>query len=641
MKKYKLLVLGNWSKLLTGFGGNKKRILRWFHAHPDWEVVEAAAGLAWDAPECSKMPWTCYGVAPDPQQQAQINSIQDEGQRSIAQRNANYGMYKIADVIKAEKPTHFFGAEDSWAFDDIVNQAWTENMPPVLHVTLDSLPFLSSQIDLAAKCKHLYPWANFATEEFHRLGYTDMETLPGTVDPNIFKPISQERRKELRQKFKIDDTNIFLFLGRSQLRKHFPNVMDGFKIFKEKNPKTKAKLLFHCSWKEGWNLPQLIKDKGLNVEDVLTTYYCRACRQWEIRSYIGEPVNCPMCGSTNTFGTSDIIHGPTDEEIAEIFGISDLVINAISSGGWELAAWQAKMCGKILATTSYSCGLDACYENSGGWPIEWSSYMEPGSQFIKATSCPKSISRCMERICSMDYIEKMNWENKALTFARNYCTTDTVCEKLRGILESIPPANWDNFSWEPKPSNPSYVPDPSLTHTNWLIDLHKHMLNDRCDKNTSYIKHWTAHLEKSNDREGTLQHFQNIAAQKNAQLNNKTVDFADLLDKDDEGKRIALICPQSAGDILYINSMMEDFKTLYPEFNIYFFTQPQFRDLIEHHPAIYKVLDYHPMVEDIFFMEGRGTHKGYFVAAFYPMTGTQHKFNYQHGELNFRAQWIN
>lgn len=640
MKKYKLLVLGNWSKLNTGFGGHKKRVLRWFHAHPDWEVVEAAAGLSWNAPECQKMPWKCYGVAPDAQQQAQINSIRDEGQRVIAQRNANYGIYKIQDVIKTEKPTHFYACEDSWAYDELVKHVWMENMPPVLHVTLDSLPLMPAQIDLAAKCDNLFPWAGFATEEYHKLGYKNIETLPGTVDPEDFFPLPEEKRNELRKKFNLQDTNVFLFLGRNQVRKHFPNVMDGFKIFKEKNPNTKAKLLFHCSFAESWNFPQLIKDKGLSHDDILTTYFCKACREWEIRSYAGEALNCPFCGHEKSFNTSNIEAGPSDKEISEIYGLSDLVINAVSSGGFELAVWQGKMCGKVTAVTSYSCGTDACYENSGGWPIDWNPYMEPGSQFIKSTSCPKSIARCMERVVKMDFIEKMNWGNKALDFAKGYCSTNAVCEKLDRILKNIPSATWDNFDWTPKLKNPQYIPADNLSNSEWIIDLYKNMLNDRCDKNTSYIQHWTAHLDKTGDRQGTLKHFQNVAAQQNNQVTQKTIDFSELLDPTDE-KRLLVTMPESAGDVLMVSSIIPQIKNLYPEFRLYFATSPQFKELVEHLPEIHRILDFMPVMEDIFLMTGKSEHKGYFDIVMPLHVGSQrHPMVYQNRRNNFRAEWL-
>ena len=637
----KLLVFGNFSRLHSGFGGNKKRILRWFHKQPDWEVVEAAAGIPWDAPECSRMPWKCYGTAPTIEQQQQISQIQDEGQRNAAARNASYGNMRIDEIIKLERPDYAYFCEDSWAYDDVVGRKWNDVLPTLYHITLDSLPFIPSQVDMAAKCPLLFPWANFATEEYHKLGYNHVKTLAGTVDSEEFKPISEDHRNSLRKKFGLEDTFVFLKIARCQLRKLFPNLMDGFALFKKNNPQIKAKLLFHTHWGEGWNLQQLIKDKNLDPNDILTTYYCRECRQWEIRPFIGLDQDCPLCGSKKSYSTCSITQGVSENDICDIYGLSDLVLNLATSGGFELAVWQAKMCEKIVATTSYSCGLDACTEESGGWPIDWSAYMEPHSQFIKATSCPKSICATMERFVSLDLEERKQTEIRARKFAIEWCSTDKVCQQIKETFEKLPPANWENFSWEPQPKNPSHNPPQGLSPEEFILDIFKNILHEKVDKNTSHVKHWTEHLLKSKDFNGVLNHFRNLAAQHNAQLQNKPVDLADLLDKDDDGKRIALIIPESGGDIILINSLLNKFKGLYPEFNLYFFTKPEFFELVEHHPAVHKVLTYHPVVDNIFFMEGRWDHKGMFVAAFYPGSNTQKFLSYEHNQLEDRAEWLN
>lgn len=641
MKKKKLLVFGNFCKLHSGFGGNKKRILRWFYKQPDWEVVEAAAGIPWDAPECSKMPWKCYGTAPTPEQQHQISQIQDEGQRNAATRNAAYGNMRIDEIIKIEQPSYAYFCEDSWAYDDVVGRKWNKVLPTLYHVTLDSLPLLSSQIDMAARCPLLFPWANFATEELHKLGHKHVKTLAGTVDLEEFRPISEERRNLLRKKLGLEDTFVFLKLGRSQLRKLYPNLMDGFVLFKQQNPNVKAKLLFHCSWQEGWNIPQLIKDKGIDPNDVLTTYYCKECRQWEVRPFFGHDQDCPLCGAKKSYSTCSIVHGVSEQDICDIYGLSDLVFNLCTSGGFEYAAWQAKMCEKIIATTSYSCGLDACTEESGGWPISWSSYMEPGSQFIKATSCPKSVCAAMEKFVSLSLEEKKEIETRARKFAIEWCSTDKVCERIKETFEALPPANWDNFSWEPEPKNPLHFPPQGLSPEDFMLDVFSNIMGESFDKNNTHVKFWTDHLVKSKDFNGVLKHFQNLAAQHNAQQQNKPVELADLLDKDDEGKRAAIVMPESGGDIILINSLLKKFKGLYPEYNLYFFTKPEFFELIEHREEVHKVLAYSPQIDDMFALTGRWKHKGSFELAFFPAIQTQKVFGYQNNNHDARAEWLN
>jgi len=638
MKK-KLLVWGNFSKLNSGFGGHKKRVLRWFHQQPDWEVVEAAAGLAWDAPECQKMPWKCYGLAPDSNQQAQINAIQDENKRIAAQKDANYGALKIDEVIKLEKPDYFYTIEDSWCYDSVVNKEWNDVLPTFYHITFDSLPFLPQQIDMAGKCKYLYSWASFAEDEYKRLGYDHVKTIGGSVDDSLFRPISKERRSSLRKKFGLEDAFVFLKLGRSQLRKHYPNLLDGFKIFKSRNPSVKAKLLFHTHWGEGWNLPQLIKDKGIDPNDVLTTYYCRACREWEIRPFFGLNQDCPHCHSKNTYSTCDIINGVTDEDVADIYGISDMVFNLISSGGYELAVWQAKLCEKIVATPDYSCGKDAVGSGTGGWKVDWATYMEPGSQFVKSTSLPESVCENMERFVNLSKEERVALEKEARNFALGWSSTESVCQKLKAEFKKVEPTNWENFDWTPKKKNPLYQPPPNLSPEQFVLCLFRNVLNEKVDKNNSQVKFWTEHLEKTKDYQGTYNHFVNQAAQFNAQLDQKEINFGDLLNKSDK-KRLLICMPESAGDVLMVNSLVPKVQKQYPEFAIYFATKPQFKEFVEHLEGV-TWLPYNQGMEDVFWLTGKGSHEGFFDIAFLCQGQTQRFMNYQWRREDLRPEWIN
>jgi len=104
----------------------------------------------------------------------------------------------------------------------------------------------------------------------------------------------------------------------------------------------------------------------------------------------------------------------------------------------------------------------------------------------------------------------------------------------------------------------------------------------------------------------------------------------DLLGDEGAGKRIAVVLPESAGDILILNSLMSNLKSLYPDKNIYVFTKPEYYQMIEDNPSVHKLLPYQQNVENLLFLEGRGNHQGYFEMAFLPNIGTQRHLNYLH-----------
>jgi len=110
----------------------------------------------------------------------------------------------------------------------------------------------------------------------------------------------------------------------------------------------------------------------------------------------------------------------------------------------------------------------------------------------------------------------------------------------------------------------------------------------------------------------------------------KTLGIEDALGDEGISNRIAVVLPESAGDILILNSLMKNLKDLYPEKNIYVFTKPQFYQMIEDNPSVHKILPYQDSLQNLLMLEGRGDHQGYFDMAFLPNIGTQKHLNYLH-----------
>jgi hypothetical protein len=106
--------------------------------------------------------------------------------------------------------------------------------------------------------------------------------------------------------------------------------------------------------------------------------------------------------------------------------------------------------------------------------------------------------------------------------------------------------------------------------------------------------------------------------------------LSDFLGKDDEGKRILMVMPQSAGDVFWCTSLFKSIKDTYPEYNLYFAAKKEYMDLLDGNPYLYKCLEYQPFMENLLHLEGAGSHKGFFEIAFLPHVGTQRAYNYQH-----------
>jgi len=552
-KKLKVLVHSNHSRLVTGFGKNARNILLALHNDPDIEVIEAGNGVRYGSDLLT--PWESYGTHPtDP---AVLNFIQGDPSK---ERMASYGFYTIDDIVEKCNPDVYLGIEDIWAFAEYTKKPWWDKINKVLWTTLDSLPILDQALQMEPNCDKMLVWASFAEKAMRELGHKNVGTLHGAVDYSYFRPL--ENRKEIRKKFGLEDQYVIGYVFKNQLRKSVPNLLQGFKIFKEKNPEVKTKLLLHTDWGErGWDIPKYIKEMGIDPADVLSTYVCHSCDFYYVAPYQGEDKNCPRCKREKTFKTKTSNKGVGERELNEIYNCMDVYCHPFTSGGQELPIQEAKAAGLITLVTEYSCGTDSCYENQGGIPLKWNEYREPHTQFIKASTCPNDIATQLEKVYCMEETDQCIMASNAMKYVKGEFSVPVIVKKLKKIL----------------------------------FDLKKP----------------TPKKEETKEQQ-------------------RSINLEDVLGDEGPEKRIAVVLPESAGDVLILNSLMDNLKELYPDKNIYVFTKPQYYQMIEDNPSIYKLLPYEPTVENLLFLEGRGDHQGYFEMAFLPNIGTQRHLNYLH-----------
>jgi glycosyltransferase involved in cell wall biosynthesis len=623
--KKTVLIHSNFCKAFTGFGKNKKNILRYLYSTGKYNIIEAANGHLFDDPVLKSVPWEAYGTLPPHQRLQAMHPDQ--------QRVAGYGGEVIDTIIQKVKPDVYIGIEDIWAFNDFHKKSWWNKINCMIWTTLDSLPILQQAIDYAPKIKNYYVWASFAEKAFNKLGYNHIKTLRGSLDIKNFFRFSDNDRLQIRTKNNINkDDFIIGFVFRNQLRKSVPNLLDGFKKFKESNPESKAKLLLHTHWSEGWNIPEFLKEKNMKFEDILTTYFCAKCNSYEVRQFTGQEQKCKFCGTGNSLNTTNIAQGVSEKQLNEVYNLMDVYCHPFTSGGQEIPIQEAKLTELITLVTDYSCGEDNCTEESGGIPLSWHEYREPGTQFIKASTDINSIALEIENIYKMDQSLKREVEKKSRQWAIDNFSIEVIGKQLEDIIDNMPDINYDFKTLDHK-MNENYTPEANLSTENFIIDLYKNILNEDIDINSSAFKHWHGELSNNKiDANGILNHFRAIA-QKNNQENTK-IEFSSLFEDHDKGKRIAVVIPRSETDVLLINSLMKNLKQEYPDHNIYIFTQEEYFQYIEDNPYIYRCLKYSETLENIILLEGAGDHEGFFEIAFYPHTTTQKNTCYIHNGVN-------
>ena len=607
MRKKRVLIHSNFCKMFTGFGKHKKNLLSYLYNTGKYDIIELSNGYTWESEQLKFVPWESYGTLPsDPEIHKEIAI--DERRKNAA----GYGAEMIDHAVKELKPDIYLGIEDVWAFNGFIEKEWWNKIHCIVHTTLDSLPILPDAVNAADKIKNYFVWASFAEKAMHKLGHTHVKTVHGTLDASSFYRLTDENRLKLRNRFKLSDEYIIGFVFRNQLRKSVPNLLDGFKLFQENNKQSKAKLLLHTYWNEGWDILKLLKEKEIDPKNILTTYVCKNCNAYHIKSFSSHAINCDFCHAQNSCETTNVKTGVNEQQLNEIYNLMDVYCHPFTSGGQEIPIQEAKLTELITLVTNYSCGEDCSTEASGGFPLEWAEYREPGTQFIKASTLPTSIFSQLQYVYSLSLETKKLLGKTARQFVIDNYSIEVVGKFFENLFDSFPHVDYV-FENKKLKCDPFYEPDPNLQDKEWVESLYDNILTKQ---DPAGVIHWIQRLKSDLNRSDVLNYFRKIA------LSDNQKSFLDemlsSLKENNNSKKIAFVQPNGVEEIIIATSLVTSIKKLYPDYDIYFFTKNEYFDLINSHPDVKKVLNYFNKMDDPLFFEGKGANNKYFDIVFAP-----------------------
>lgn len=626
MRKKKLLFHSNFHNAFTGFGKNCRNVLSYLYKTGKYEIVEYATGLKENPTEAFSSPWKVRGSIPnDPKIRSLFNGDPKK------QRDMGYGGALIDQVITEEKPDVYIGAEDIWAFSGYWHKPWWNKITCAIWTTIDSLPILPDALEAAPKIQNYFVWSPFAEKAFKEAGHNHIKTLRGSITTEDFLPLPLQEKSLLRKKNNISPNDFIIgFVFRNQLRKSVPNMLDGFKIFTDNHPEINAKLILHTNWSEGWEIPRLIKEKNINPSLILTTYLCSDCGDYEVKPFAGQDIKCSSCGSKKGLKTTGVHKGVTESQLNEVYNIMDVYCHPFTSGGQEIPIQEAKLTELVTLATNYSCGIDMVTPESGGIPLDWSEYREPGTQFIKATTSARSIYSNLVKFYNLPAGEKKRMGETAREFVINNFSQKVIGNQVEEFIDQSPFCDY-NFSIEFTPRNPHYNPPSISDDSDWLCDIYKNILKMDVSKGDEGLSNWLSALNAGRKREDILKFFKDTANKENSSY--RSHDQKDPLHSiidDDLEKRLIIVLPKSIGDVYLATSLLPSIKKTYPNYAIYFATEPSNFPVLQGNPYLYKAIPYESRFDNLLFLEGAGDQKGFFDIAFLLHLGTQKMFNYQH-----------
>lgn len=476
ISKKKILYLSDFSKSKTGFGRNSKAVLSYLHSTGKYEIVEyACSPYSFNDPRLKSLPWKAYGAMPEDEWILHEMS-KNEGLDAMVK----YGSFFIDDLIQKEKPDFFIGVQDFWAFTDFYDKKWWNKIHCALWITIDSLPIYPEALENASKIKNFWVWSKFAENEFKKLGHDHIKTIPGAFDVSCFRPL--ENKKDLRSANNIEEScKIFGFVFRNQPRKLIGTLIDAFSLLKKNE--AKAKLLIHTSWNDSgkpcWDIPSFIKEFGVNNEDILTTYVCAACGEYEVRPFSKDVCNCNKCKNRECSTTVKPNIGVSEEKMNEIYNMMDFYIHPVTSGGLEMPIVESLLAGIPVATCNYSCGEEFC-EQSFVTTINHTIFREPFSQFKKAQPDPIHICEIMQNVIDEKY-DLQTLSKNGRSWAESRFDVKNICSRIEEWIDSSPKTNY-SFSSDENDYDENYPFKDFGNDEEWAADLISNIFKIENDK---------------------------------------------------------------------------------------------------------------------------------------------------------------
>lgn len=634
MKKKKILYWSDSALALTGFGQVSLRLLKSWFLTGKYDIVHLCSGSPENDPNFSKFPWKCIGTIPN-----NPNIIQRMNQDPNYGRACSYGLEMIESIVLDFKPDVILAIQDPWGSSDIGRQKefWNKTHC-IAWETLDSTPIYQSVVDNMKSLHNYYCWSSFAERELHRLGHTHVKTMFPPVDTNNFRPLN--KKQELKQKFNILDKKFILnYTFRSQLRKQSWGIIEGLSVLQKENPEIAKNvwLHFHTSLEEGWNHKKFCEQYNVDYNHLLWTWICQNCKNIEIKCDNGDK-NCKSCGSKDSQKTPNVGFGLTPKELNEVYNVADCECVVANSGATEIPAVESLASGLPLATINYSYGEDFC-KQPFVFTIEATKSVEFGTQFIKMMPVAQSIADFIKKLynSSQEELDKISKDGRE--WVVNNFSTEVVSKKWQDIIDNLPEVTWNfKYDTELKPINSPVQDHPD--DIQFIKNAYKSILNMEVKDDDSGLLHWIEFLKQPKDKSQLknelVNTFRNAGNQHNQKV--KPNSFEDLLDKNGK-KQFLIVCPESAGDCLYVSATFKSFRESYPEkdWNLYLATKPEFMELFDGNHYLTKVLPYQPFMDSEIGCLGQGTNPRVFDGYCFITAQSQKFLNYL-GNHNINLQ---
>ncbi len=379
MRKPRVLLVNEFSVLATGYSNYGLQVMQRLHATGKYELAELAIYGTPDDPRRHEIPWKYFPNVPtDSARRADYES-----------RIANeWGDFTFNDVCLQFHPDIVFDIRDPWVFEFEGRSPFRRFFHWCIMPTVDAMPQQEAWLSTFMDADAVLTYTDWGRGVLDREGGGLIHTrgvAPPAADTVTFTPMD---RAAIRRQFHMDEeVNVIGTVMRNQPRKLYPQLIRDFATFIREAPEEMARKTFlylHVSYpdKDGWDIPNLIKQSGVSHK-ILVTYKCQLCHAIFPAFFQDARGACFKCGSANAT-LPNVGNGVDRRSLAQIINTFDVYIQYANSEGYGIPMVEAAACGVPVMATDYSAMSDVV-RKLRGTPIPVASLdVEPYSGCLRA-----------------------------------------------------------------------------------------------------------------------------------------------------------------------------------------------------------------------------------------------------------------
>lgn len=250
----------------------------------------------------------------------------------------------------------------------ILGEQGQMNIPRIHYTPIDHRDLSPLWRQSLAGAMKVVPYTEFGKEVMENGGVDNItESIPHGVDTDIF----DKRDKGPGYLGYEEDSFVFgIFKANQGTRLHMVEMLQAFKLFKERNDADDAKLYLHTMLDgEGFNIVYWLKKLGLH-------------RGNEVR-YVDQ--------QNYRFGTID------HNLLADAYSACDIILNTVKGEGWGLPITEGGACGVPAIGTDFSAMPELIGEDEErGWLVPVDRYEPTQKHALRSYPEVENIAKKME-----------------------------------------------------------------------------------------------------------------------------------------------------------------------------------------------------------------------------------------------------